>query len=78
MLRSESNNESASVGHANFADQLVARVHDRRVRECSQSRRELVIQDAKELQEFQERRVLSARRAVLDLDRDRNSLLQVW
>jgi len=59
---------------ANFADQLVACVENRRVGKCGKSWRKLVRQDAKELQEFQERRVLSSRRSVLHLDRDRDSL----
>jgi len=59
---------------ANFADELIARVENRRVSKGGKSRRELVWKDAENLQEFQERGMLSARRAVLHLDRDGDPL----
>jgi hypothetical protein len=63
-----------STFDANFANELVARIENRRVSKRGKSRRELVWKDAENLQEFQERRVLSACRAVLHLDRDCNAL----
>jgi hypothetical protein len=59
---------------ANFADELIARVENRRAGKCRKSRRERVWKDAENLQEFQECGVLSARSAVLHLDRDGDSL----